>query len=228
MNESSALMVTPIAAEVSLKDKTYAALKDGIVSMNIYDPDANLRLDERQLSEQLGISRTPLREALARLAQEGLVDIQPRRGVFIVRKTKAEIIEMIKVWAALEGMAARQAAEIASDAEIQQLRRIFQETEKGRLEIDEYSSRNIEFHQAILKLGHSPLILDMTDKIFLHVRAIRVRTIGEQDRIARSMQDHMHIVEAIEARDGELAERLVKDHALALAKHVANNVNYLG
>lgn len=68
----------------------------------------------------------------------------------------------------------------------------------------------------------------MTDKIFLHVRAIRVRTIGEQDRIARSMQDHMHIVEAIEARDGELAERLVEDHALALAKHVANNVNYLG
>ncbi|MEQ8332813.1 GntR family transcriptional regulator [Nisaea sp.] len=228
MNESSALMVTPIAAEVSLKDKTYTALKDGIVSMNIYDPDANLRLDERQLSEQLGISRTPLREALARLAQEGLVDIQPRRGVFIVRKTKAEIIEMIKVWAALEGMAARQATEVASDAEIRQLRRIFQETEKGRLEIDEYSSRNIDFHQAILKLGHSPLILEMTDKIFLHVRAIRARTIGEQDRITRSMQDHMHIVEAIEARDGELAERLVRDHALALAKHVANNVNYLG
>ena len=228
MNESSALMVTPIAAEVSLKDKTYTALKDGIVSMNIYDPDANLRLDERQLSEQLGISRTPLREALARLAQEGLVDIQPRRGVFIVRKTKAEIIEMIKVWAALEGMAARQATEVASDSEIRQLRRIFQETEKGRLEIDEYSSRNIDFHQAILKLGHSPLILEMTDKIFLHVRAIRARTIGEQDRIARSMQDHMHIVEAIEARDGELAERLVRDHALALAKHVSNNVNYLG
>lgn len=228
MNDTSALLVTPIPAEVSLKDKTYAALKEGIVSMNIYDPDANLRLDERQLSEQLGISRTPLREALARLAQEGLVDIQPRRGVFIVRKTKAEIIEMIKVWAALEGMAARLATDVASDEEIKQLRRIFSETEKGRLEIDEYSTRNIEFHQAILKLAHSPLIQEMTDKVFLHVRAIRNRTIGEQDRITRSMQDHMHIVEAIEARDAEAAERLVRDHALALAKHVADNVNYLG
>ena len=228
MSQSSALMVTPITAEISLKDKTYAALKDGILSMNIYDPDANLRLDERQLSDQLGISRTPLREALARLAQEGLVDIQPRRGVFILRKTKTEIIEMIRVWAALEGMAARQSAEMAADAEIRQLRHIFQETEKGRLEIDEYSSRNIDFHQAILELGHSPLILEMTDKIFLHVRAIRVRTIGEQDRIARSMKDHMHIVEAIEARDGALAQRLVEDHALALATHVADTVTYLG
>lgn len=227
MNEAAGLMVSPIAAEVSLKDKTYKALKDGIVSMNIYDPDANLRLDERQLSEQLGISRTPLREALARLAQEGLVDIQPRRGVFIVRKTKAEIIEMIKVWAALEGMAARLATEVASDDEIAQLRRIFAETEKGKAEFDEYSARNIQFHQAILRLAHSPLILEMTDKIFLHVRAIRNRTIGERDRIARSKTDHMHIIEAIEARDPEAAERFVRDHALALAEHVRVNVNYL-
>ena len=75
--------------------------------MNIYDEAAELRLDERELSERLAISRTPLREALARLEQEGLVRIVPRRGVYIVRKTKDEILQMITVWAALESMAAR-------------------------------------------------------------------------------------------------------------------------
>ena len=224
-----ALVVQPIETELSLKDKTYKALKDGITSMNIYGPDANLRLDERQLSEQLGISRTPLREALARLAQEGLVNVQPRRGVFIIRKTKAEVIDMITVWAALEGMAARLATERCGDLEIASLRKLFAEFEGGEVQahIDVYSDRNIEFHQSILRLAKLDLIMQMADQIFLHVRAIRARTIGEQDRASRSKTDHMHIIEAIERRDADLAERLVRDHALDLAKHVAQNVDYL-
>lgn len=226
----AALQISPIETEVSLKDKTYKALKDGIAAMNIYGEDANLRLDERQLSEQLGISRTPLREALARLSQEGLVEIQPRRGVFIIRKSKAEIIEMITVWAALESMAARLATDRASEDEIASLRSIFSEFENGshQANIDEYSARNIEFHQAILRLAKMPLILEMTDSIFLHVRAIRARTIGESDRAARSIEDHMHIIQALEARDADLAESLVREHALALARHVSAHVNYLG
>ena len=82
--------------------------------MNIYADDAQLRLDERDLSQRFGVSRTPLREALAQLDQEGLVRIVARRGIFIVRKTKAEILDMITVWAALESMAARLATQHAS------------------------------------------------------------------------------------------------------------------
>lgn len=227
---SPGLSVKPIGANISLKDRIYEVLKDAITSMDIYAPDANLRLDERQLSEQLGISRTPLREALARLEQEGLVTVQPRRGVFIVRKTKAEILEMITVWAALEGMAARLATQSASDEEIASLRELFAKFQDGggQARIDEYSNRNIEFHQAILKLSKCSLIMEMADKIFLHVRGIRRRTIGEQDRAARSIIDHMHIIEALEARDPELAEKLVRDHALDLAVHVSEHVDYLG
>ena len=70
-------------------------------------PDADLRLDEKQLAAALGVSRTPVRQALARLEHEGLVRIMPRRGVLSLRKSKAEIIEMIRAWAALESMAAR-------------------------------------------------------------------------------------------------------------------------
>ena len=85
------LVLKPIDSNFSLKDHIYEVLKDGITSMNIYAEDAELKLDERQLSEQLRISRTPIREALARLEQEGLVRIMPRKGVMIVRKSVDEI-----------------------------------------------------------------------------------------------------------------------------------------
>jgi DNA-binding GntR family transcriptional regulator len=88
------------------------------MNMNIYADEAELRLDERDLSQRFGVSRTPLREALAQLDQEGLVRIVARRGIFIVRKTKAEILDMITVWAALESMAARLATKEATDAEL--------------------------------------------------------------------------------------------------------------
>lgn len=226
---SSQLSIPTLQANVSLKEKTYDILKDAICKMNIYAPDAQLRLDERQLSEQLGISRTPLREALVRLEQEGLVDILPRRGIFIVRKTKREIVELVIVWAALESMAARLATEHASDEEITSLRRMFPSLSAGGqpANIDEYSERNIEFHQTILKLAGCRLLVDMADQLFLHVRSIRTQTIGEADRATRSVKDHRQIIEAIEARDTELAEHLVREHALDLAEHIDKNVTYL-
>ncbi len=223
------LKVQPIAEDFSLKSRIYISLKQAIVSADIYDDATDLRLDERKLSEQFGISRTPLREALARLEQEGLVKIIPRRGVFIARRTKAEILEMITVWAALESMAARLATLQASDDEIAALRKMASAFEKrgSNADIDEYSEANIKFHQAILKLGKCPLIEEIAEGLFMHVRAIRSRTISEGDRFNKSIVDHMHIIEALEARDTELAERLVREHTLNLAVHVKENVTNL-
>jgi len=223
------LDVAPIEANYSLKDRIYATLKDAITNMNIYAADAELRLDERELSERLAISRTPVREALARLEQEGLVRIAPRKGVFIVRKTKAEILEMITVWAALESMAARLVTERASDREIASLRRLFStfEGDDPVAEIDEYSERNIDFHSQILRLSKCSLLNEIASNLFIHMRGIRARTISERDRARRSIIDHMHIIEALEGRDAELAERLVREHTMNLAAHVAANVGYL-
>ncbi len=226
---SVSLVVEPIETNLSLKDRIYDRLKQAISSMNIYAEDAQLRLDERELSEKLAISRTPIREALARLEQEGLVRIVPRKGVFIVRKTKAEILEMITVWAALESMAARLITERASDAEIASLRRLFATFEDGQVQaqIDEYSDTNIKFHQQIVKLGRCDLIGEMTDLLFIHMRSIRARTIGEGNRAKNSIIDHLHIIEALEARDADLAARLVLEHTLNLKAHVEQNVDYL-
>jgi DNA-binding GntR family transcriptional regulator len=221
--------VQPIDLTFSLKDRIYEALKETIAAMNIYEGTGEPRLDERQLSEDLGVSRTPVREAIARLEQEGLVRIVPRRGVFVARKTKTEILEMITVWAALESMASRLITENATDEEIASLRALFAtiEGDTAQANIDEYSGMNIRFHQAIIKLSKSKLIETMTETLFIHMRSIRVRTIGENDRAQRSIIDHMNIIKALEDRDAQLAERLSREHTLGLAAHVEKNVTYL-
>lgn len=227
--QTAKLNVEPLEVNFSLKDKVYDALRKAIMSMNIYASDAELRLDERQLSQDLGVSRTPIREAISRLEQEGFVRIVQRRGIFVVRKTKAEIIEMIQAWAALESMAARLITLHATDEDIASLRKPFASFEGKQLRayIDEYSERNIQFHQRILELSGNALILQMADNLFAHMRSIRLRTIGESDRLERSIQDHMHIIEALEARETDKAEALARQHALALAAHVEQNVTYL-
>ena len=100
-------LLQPIDTTPSFKHKAYAALKNAIVAMDIYRSRDDIRLDERKLASDFGISRTPVREALAQLESEGFVRSVPRRGIYVVRKTKAEAIEMITAWAALESMAAR-------------------------------------------------------------------------------------------------------------------------
>jgi DNA-binding GntR family transcriptional regulator len=223
------LVISRLRARTSVAQLAYEALRSAILAMDVHHPDADLRLDEKELAADLGVSRTPVRHALARLEHEGLVRIVPRRGVYIVRKSKREIIEMITVWAALEGMAARLTCERATDEEIGGLRTLFAPFENGelRMRLNEYSAANLRFHQRLLELGRSPLLVDMANGLLVHMRAIRGKTIGDDDRAERSIVDHIHIIEALEARDAELAERLVRDHALDLAEHVRRTVEHL-
>jgi DNA-binding GntR family transcriptional regulator len=190
-------------AGTSVGQLAYEALRAAILAMDVYDPKADLRLDEKTLAADLGVSRTPVREALARLEHEGLVRILPRRGVYIVRKTKAEIVEMMIAWAALEGIAARLACERASDEQIASLRSLFETFDDGELhaQLDEYSRANLTFHSRIIEIGNNPVISNMAEGLLVHVRAIRRRTIGDEDRAERSIVDHREIIEAIEARD---------------------------
>lgn len=221
----TSLKIAPIGESQSLKARAYEALKAAIAGMSIYDEDAELRLDERDLSARFGISRTPLREALAQLDQEGLVRVVARRGIFIVRKTKAEILDMIEAWAALESMAARLAAESAPTDSVEELHSLTDPYDDVSRKLGEYSDANIRFHQAILRASGNGLIGEICDGLFLHVRAIRTRSIFEKDRAQRSIIDHKQIVAAIEKRDGDLAERLVREHTLRLRDHVAQHVD---
>jgi DNA-binding GntR family transcriptional regulator len=229
MASPKTLGLVPIASEPNFAEKAYAALKDVITRMDLYGSRAEIRLDERQLASDLGVSRTPVREALAQLEREGFVRSIPRRGMYVVRKTKSEVIELITAWAALESMAARLATQNATDEEISGLRKMFATFEGGaqQAKLDEYSDVNIEFHQAIIRMSHNGVLIDMAENLFTHMRMIRRKTIGEMDRADKSIHDHMNIIEALEARDAMLAEQLTRDHALGLAQHVSRYADYL-
>jgi DNA-binding GntR family transcriptional regulator len=223
------LALGPLNA-TSLRDQAYSLLKNAIAETDIYHPDQELRLDERQLTAALGVSRTPIREALSLLEQEGFIRTIPRRGIYIVRKSKREIIEMIQIWAALESMAARLATLHAADAQIATLRHLFDEFQNSppSEHLGEYSEANITFHTAVIALGGSQAIVDATRNLLIHVRAIRRATIVQNDRAARSIIDHLKIIEALEKRDTELAERLTRQHTLDLAAHVDRYCGFLG
>ena len=197
--------------------------------MDVYRSRAEIRLDERRLAQDFGVSRTPVREAMAQLEREGFVRTVPRRGVYVVRKTRREVIELITAWAALESMAARLITQAATDQDIAALRSMFATFENGtvRAHLDEYSEINIEFHQAIIRMSRNSTLIDLAENLFTHMRMIRRKTIGEGDRADRSILDHMQIIEALEARDTARAEALVRDHALGLAEHVAKYADYL-
>ena len=223
------VVLAPLEDTSTFKDRAYASLKDVIMSLNVYDHPGEVRLDERRLAQDLGISRTPVREAMAQLEREGFVRSVPRRGIYVVRKTKAEVIEMITAWAALESMAARLITTSASDEEIGQLRKMFAKFENGTLhaKLDEYSEVNIEFHQTIIRMSRNGVLISLAENLFTHMRMIRRKTIGEKDRADRSIRDHMNIIEALEAHDTERAGELVRDHALGLAEHVRRYAYYL-
>jgi DNA-binding GntR family transcriptional regulator len=223
------LDVKPLDTTTSFRNQAYAALKEAITNADIYAHPTEIRLDERELSQALGVSRTPIREAMTLLEQEGFIRTLPRRGIFIVRKTRREIVEMIQVWAALESLAARLAASRASDVEIADLHRIMDEFETGKPaeHLSEYSDANIAFHQAIIRMSGNRLIGDATENLFIHVRAIRRMTIGDSDRPERSIADHMRIIEALEKRDGDRAASLVLKHNLDLASHVEKHCTFL-
>src|SRR5256884_5479786 len=125
--EAPPLALKRLNANVSFRDQAYAALKQAILDADIYGQQDEIRLDERQLGEALGVSRTPIREAMTLLEQEGFLRTEPRRGVFIISKTKKQIVEMIEMWAALESMAARLATIHAADEDILALRHMFDE-----------------------------------------------------------------------------------------------------
>ncbi|MHB1301872.1 MAG: GntR family transcriptional regulator [Acidiphilium sp.] len=221
------LTVQPLAANVGLRRLASDAIKRAITNMDIYDQPEEIRLDERQLSRDLGVSRTPIREALSLLEQEGFVRSVPRRGIFIVRKSKREIVEMITVWSAIESMAARLVCERATDEEIADLHTIAAFKKNPHEFVDEYSHSNMIFHKTIIRLSGCVLMLELIENLFIHMRAIRSAAMRQGDRARRSLADHMNIVSALEARDADLAARRVRDHTLGLAAHIEKYGDFL-
>jgi DNA-binding GntR family transcriptional regulator len=220
--------VEPLELGIGLRKQACEAIKRAIMQMDIYGHHEDIRLDERQLSQDLGVSRTPIREALSILEQEGFVRAIPRRGIHVVRKTKREIVEMITVWAAIESMAARLAAPRVTPHDIDELRALgeaYQDDPDAH--IHEYSDANMDFHKAIIRLGGVELMSALTDTLFIHMRAVRAVTMTQDNRARRSVVDHRAIIAALAEHDADRAARLVREHTMGLAGHVERHGDFL-
>lgn len=223
------MKLQPITAGPTLKEHIYDALRTALIDMDVYATAEPMKLDERSVAEQLGISRTPLREALARLEQEGFLEIVPRKGIFVTRKTRTEVLEMIVAWAALEAMAARLAATEATDAQIAALRAhaVRHSQAAERADLSEYSEANMIFHHMVLKMSGVALLAQMAEGLFVHMHAVRRRAMAEGGRAQQSVADHLAIIEALEARDPNAAEAASRDHTMRLYAHIAAHWTWL-
>ena len=217
-------MIQKIGA-INLKSKVYESLKKYILSLNIYLKESDFHLDERQLSEKLGVSRTPIREAIAKLESEGIVITVPRRGVFVHRKSKKELIDIVTVWAGLEGYAAHLIIKNSKKEEIESLNKYCQYTKQNVLsDLDNYSNDNIKFHEQIMKLTKVRLMSEILESQLIHLQYLRKKFIIQSDRSLKSIEEHNEIVKFLVAGQPTKAEKLLKNHALTLVEKIEESI----
>lgn len=217
------LNVQKIDAPLNLSEMVYSSIKKSIVNIDWSNSPREMKLDERTIAEKLGVSRTPLREAIKRLVAEGFVRVESRKGLFVVNKSKADMMEILLVRSVLEGLGARLAASRATQEDIQRMKMIFSPFSKKGATRNylKYSEANIKFHEFILQLSQCRKLIEMAGNIFDHMRWIRSWSIYNasfQRRFPKVHKEHLEIIKAIEKRDPDLAEKRIKVHIEGLLR----------
>jgi DNA-binding GntR family transcriptional regulator len=209
---ASAADAAPDREDQSLHDEILTRLRDHIVEGNI--PDGG-RVPERQLCEMLGISRTPLREALKVLASEGLVELLPNRGARVRQLNERDLEELFDIMGGLEGLAGRLACENISDTEIAEIERLHYEMYGFYLHRDMhgYFRVNQLIHQRILEASRNAALLSAYASFAGRIRRVRYSAnfARKRDRWGEAMREHEAILEALRRRAGsELSDLLFK------------------
>jgi len=173
-------------------------------------------IDEQKLSEELGVSRTPFREAIRILASEGILRIEPRKGCYVTELTDNDLNDIFPLMAILEGRCAYEAAQKANLKEIKSLESMHENLKKHAAEknIDEYFMTNRKIHEAIQSLAGNEWLTNMVTDLRRILNLSRHRSLHHKGRIEESCQEHLSIFEALKLRDAVEAERLMKTHIL--------------
>jgi DNA-binding GntR family transcriptional regulator len=193
---------------------------EGAIAAGHLEPGS--RLDEQEIAQRFGVSRTPVREAFRLMAANNLVELRGRQGA-TVRAIKAEaLIEMFQVMAELEGLCARLAARRVSQAwgsEISAIhQRLIVSGETG--DVDAFYDINQEFHEAIYEASRNAFLADQTRKLRNQVAAYRRRVTRMPNRIADTVREHEAIMQAILAHDPERAHNTMRDHVNLLGDNL--------
>jgi len=202
---------------VTLHDQVTGRLRDKIVEGELVD---GARIPEKEICEELGVSRTPLREALKVLAAEQLVTLLPNRGAVVTKLTSEVLADKVEVVAGLEALAARLVCERADDAQIRALSAYHDKlvtyfTKRDRLR---YFKANQDFHQAIVEAAGNPVLRDLHGGLLAHLRRARYRGMQLTSADSRFVAEHESLMRAIAARDGSAAQEAAFEHMRNVGK----------
>lgn len=198
-----------------LREEVYQFLRRHVMELTSNN-DTSISLREADLARRLGVSRTPVREALTRLHQEGIVSVQPRHGVTTLPPSLDEYLCWLEIRELMEGLAARRAAQLITADGIARMRSLFDQfdgdqPEKVALTAAAYAEANARFHLMLVEEGRNPFLLRLSTS-YDYISAARRRFTGRLDRVPPSMHDHSAIIDALERRDSKAAERLARQH----------------
>lgn len=195
----------------SLEESVYLTLEEEILSRKLKKGDS---LTETSLSARLGVSRTPLRAALHRLAEEGLIEISPNRGAVVIGIGDEELVDIYKIRIRLEGLASAEATKRINEEDLKKLRDSVELAEFyiRKQDAEHLKELDSEFHNIIYKASGNRLLCKTLTELHRNIQFYRKRSLAVADRLEKSIAEHREILSAIERGDVEAADRLTSAH----------------
>lgn len=206
MRSKSRVLIHP-----NLSSRVFELLKEDILSGKMSSGD---HLSESRLAGELGVSRIPVREALSRLAQEGIVEILPRRGAFVAELSEKQIVELYDVREVLEGLAARLAAEKVTEEVIAQMKNYFDSRElpSKKKNFRDYSMAVFSFHKLLVRTSGNERLISIMNGLFDQIKLMQLKSVTLSGPGDRPLREHRAIIESLERHDPDLAEKLTREH----------------
>ncbi|AEE90298.1 Transcriptional regulator, GntR family [Tepidanaerobacter acetatoxydans Re1] len=204
-----------------LRDLVFAAMREAILSGKLKPGE---RLMEVQLAEEMGVSRTPVREAIRKLELEGLVVMVPRKGAYVAGLTLKDVAEVFEIRSSLEGLAAALAADRITDEEVEALDNILKEISEavGKGDIDKVIKKDGEFHQILFSASRNNRLAQMINNLKEQIDRFRVQSFSNPVRLKSVLSEHKEILDAIKQGNIENAEKLAKEHIYKVEYNVMN------
>ena len=202
-----------------LSQKIYRVLKTEIIKGTI---KPGTKLLEGKIAKQMGVSRTPIREALRELAAEGFVKMTPNQGIIVNNSSIEEIQEVLQIRGVLEGLATRLATKIIKEKEITKLKECLKRLEyfTDKNNSLAFSKLDAEFHKIILNICGNKRLIQIHGILTDQVNRYRIRSLNIQGRLEGSLEEHWRIVEALEGRVPKEADRLSQVHVNSVMKNI--------
>lgn len=209
----------------SLRGKVFQRLRDDILK-GVYQEHEELR--EVTIGEELGVSRTPVREALRQLELEGLVTIIPNKGAYVTGITAKDVEDIYKIRSQLEGLCARWATQNITEEQIEELEEIILLSEyhlhkKGNTQAEQVSEMDGKFHKILYEASDSRILEHVLKDFHKYVQMARTMSVETPTRAQKSIEEHREILNAIKEKDADLAEKLANQHIINVMQNLHLN-----